>query len=324
MSPTGETAFAQEVDRAKTRPVSAAVDDLAPLLNPVLDKYNLPAMAAAIVQGRCTVGLGAVGVRQLGGPQKVSVDDRFHLGSCTKSITATLCARLVEQGRLSWDTSIGQVFPELVDSMHSSYRGVTLEQLLTNRGGVPHDVPAPAWKKLWAHRGSPAQARRLLLEQIIREKPQAAPGTTYVYSNAGFSIAGHMVERVTGESWEDLVVTEIFKPLEMAGAGFGAPGSPEGLDQPRGHTLQGRPIKPGPWGQGDNPIAIGPAGSVHCSIGDWAKYVAMHLRGARADATFLKPDTFAKLHTPVDGPGDKYAMGWLVTSRDWGGGAVLT
>ena len=185
-------------------------------------------------------------------------------------------------------------------------------------------MPKRIWQKLWAHRGSPTQARQLLVEQTIREKPQAAPGTTYIYSNAGVSIAGHMAEKVTGESWEDLVTKEIFEPLAMAGAGFGAPGSPDVLDQPRGHTKLGRPIQPGPWGQGDNPIAIGPANSVHCSIGDWARYVAIHLRGAQADAAFLKPDTFAKLHTPAGGPGEKYALGWLVTSRDWGGGGVLT
>ncbi len=319
LGPMVSSVSGQGTNQARERP-----RDLSPLLRPILDKHHMPGMAAAIVQGRKTVGLGAVGVRQSGRQEKVSTDDLFHLGSCSKSMTATLCARLVERGRLSWDTTIKQVFPELAKTMHADYRGVTLEQLLTHRGGVPHDVPPMLWALAWAHRGKPTDARRLLLEGTIRSKPEAKPGSMYIYSNTGFSIAGHMAEQVSDKAWENLMTEGIFKPLRMDSAGFGAPGSPDVLDQPRGHTKDGKPVKPGPWGKGDNPVAIGPANSVHCSIGDWAKYIALHLRGAQGDARLLEADTFTKLHTPARGPGEKYAMGWLVATRDWGGGEVLT
>jgi CubicO group peptidase (beta-lactamase class C family) len=110
----------------------------------------------------------------------------------------------------------------------------------------------------------------------------------------------------------------------MKSAGFGAPGGKKSLSQPRGHTTDGKPVEPGP--AADNPVAIGPAGTVHCSIGDWAKYVALHLRGEKKDGKLLRAESFKKLHTPAKSPptDTQYALGWIVAERPWGGGRVLT
>ncbi|MBI1851207.1 MAG: beta-lactamase family protein [Planctomycetes bacterium] len=280
-------------------------------------------MVGAVVDGTGKTVLGATGVRRAGGNEKVTIDDRFHLGSCTKSMTATLCAMLVENKKLAWSTTIADVFPELGDTMNPAWRAVTLEQLLTHRGGVPSDLSADGlWGNLWAFTGSPTEARHALTVGVVSHEPVSAPGTTYLYSNAGFAIAGHMAERVTGRAWEELMRERLFTPLGMTSAGFGAPGTAAVVDQPRGHTAEGKPVDPGPGA--DNPVAIGPAGIVHCSIGDWAKYVALHLRGDEGDAPLLKPESFAKLHAPAAGPPPEYAMGWSITERDWAGGRVLT
>jgi CubicO group peptidase (beta-lactamase class C family) len=301
----------------------AAARDVSSILAPILEKHSIPGMAAAIVQGDRTVAIGAAGVRRAGGPEKITVDDRFHLGSCTKSMTATLCALLVEEKKLDWTTTVGDVFPDLRERMRPSWRGVTLEQLLTHRGGAPADLAdGGLWARLWAFAGPPTAARRTLLEGVVGREPEAPPGTKWIYSNAGFAIAGHMAEQVTGRSWESLMTERLFAPLGMASAGFGAPGTAGVVDQPRGHSADGKPVEPGPGA--DNPVAIGPAGIVHASIGDWAKYVSLHLRGDEGDARLLKPETFAKLHAPAAGPPPSYAMGWTVADRDWAGGRVLT
>jgi CubicO group peptidase (beta-lactamase class C family) len=73
--------------------------------------------------------------------------------------------------------------------------------------------------------------------------------------------------------------------------------------------------------EADNPAAIGPGGTVHCSLPDMARYVAFHLAGARGEGTLLKPATFAKLYTEVAEQG--YALGWGVASRPWAGGKTL-
>src|SRR5205807_7129269 len=113
------------------------------------------------------------------------------------------------------------------------------------------------------------------------------------------------------KTWEDLVRERLFKPLGMTSAGFGAPGKRGVIDQPRGHKESGEPVEPGP--AADNPVAIGPAGIVHCTIKDWAKFIALHLEADAGQPRMLKPETFKILHTPA--PGQDYAMGWIVTQR---------
>jgi hypothetical protein len=71
----------------------------------------------------------------------------------------------------------------------------------------------------------------------------------------------------------------------------------------------------------DNPPVLGPAGRIHCTIQDWAKFIADQLRGARGQPALLKPETYRTLHTAPAG-GD-YALGWSVREREWGGGTVL-
>lgn len=294
--------------------------DVSVLLAPIIQKRDVPGMAAAVVQSGETVALGVAGVRTRGKGDKIAAADRFHIGSDTKAITAMLCGILVDEGKLKWGQNLGETFPELKKSMHGQYLAVTLEQILTHRGGAPGALEKDAlWGQLWQHQGTPTSARRLLLQGVTSKLPEAPPGTKFIYSNAGFSIAGHMAEKVTGKAWEDLVRDKIFRPLGMTTAGFGAPGTTAKNDQPRGHKADGTPVEPGP--AADNPVAIGPAGIVHCSLGDWAKFVAANLPSAKTK--LVKPKTLEKLHTPVSGD-PKYAMGWIIAdNQPWAGGPAL-
>ena len=287
-------------------------------------KHALPALAGAIVRGTDVFAAGAVGLRKTGaGDHPVTLTDKFHVGSCTKAMTATLIARLIEEGRLRWTTTLAEVFPDLAADMHADWRSVTLEQLLTNRGGAPKELDADGlWQKLWKREGTPAQQRMTLLKAVTARPPECKPGTKFIYSNAGYAIAGCMAEKVTGETWENLMASRIFRPLGMGSAGFGAPGSAGEVSEPRGHRLDGGKtiaVEPGP--EADNPPAIGPAGTVHCSVVDWARFVGAHVDGGKSRGALLKPETFAKLHEPVKP--DSYAMGWDVQERSWGG-TVLT
>ena len=115
----------------------------------------------------------------------------------------------------------------------------------------------------------------------------------------------------------------LFVPLGMASAGFGAPGNSGTNSQPRGHRVR-TPIEPGP--RADNLPVVGPSGTVHSSLADWGKFIALHLAGARGESDFLKPGTFQKLHTivPVQGTDAfPHALGWSVGERSWAGGRVL-
>lgn len=298
--------------------------DVSALLAPIIQKHDVPGMAVAVVQSGETVAVGVAGVRTRGKEDKIAAADRFHIGSDTKALTAMLCGILVDEGKLKWSQTLGETFPELKKSMHPQYQAVTLEQLLTNRGGAPGEIEKDAlWGRLWQHKGTPTSARRLLVTGVTSKPPEAPPGTKFIYSNAGFSIAGHMAEKVTGKSWEDLVRDKIFRPLGMTTAGFGAPGARAKNDQPRGHQANGTPVEPGSTAPpSDNPVAIGPAGIVHCSIGDWAKFIAANLPSAKT--RLVRPETLEKLHTPAPGE-PKYAMGWIIAdNQPWAGGPALT
>jgi CubicO group peptidase (beta-lactamase class C family) len=122
-----------------------------------------------------------------------------------------------------------------------------------------------------------------------------------------------------GQPWERLLTERLFNPLEMRSAGFGVPATPGLVDQPWGHHLANShplPIAPGPGA--DNPPAIGPAATVHCSVLDLAKYAAFHLAGEQADTAWLQRASFQKLHTA--GPDNaNYALGWNVVDRPWAG-----
>jgi CubicO group peptidase (beta-lactamase class C family) len=299
-------------------------ENLNSLLEPIRQRYDLPALAGAIVTSRGLTAVGAVGVRKYGTDTPVTVDDQFHLGSDTKAMTATMLATLVEEGKLSWSTTIEQVFPELSVDMNPAYAKVTLEQLLAHRAGFT-DESWPQGKNLqdmYQLPGSPREQRAAYVATVLREPPVSEPGSKFLYSNRSYAVAGAMAEKVADDSWENLMQKRIFQPLGMQTCGFGAMGTPGEIDQPWQHVLVGTshtPIAPGP--QADNAPVIGPAGTVHCSIGDWGKFVSAHLRGERGEAGILKPETFKLLHTPSFG-GD-YAFGWLVVDRPWARGRAL-
>jgi CubicO group peptidase (beta-lactamase class C family) len=164
----------------------------------------------------------------------------------------------------------------------------------------------------------------MLVREVLVRPPSGLVGR-FQYSNAGYAIAGHMAERAAGQPWEQLIRARLFDPLQMTSAGFGAPGSVEAIDQPRGHRADGGAVQPGR--EADNPGLMGPAGNVHATVDDWASFIGFHLRGAAGDTELLKATTFARLHEPQGNqqPGDSaYAMGWGVTSRPWAGGVALT
>ncbi|HPC93513.1 MAG TPA: serine hydrolase domain-containing protein [Sedimentisphaerales bacterium] len=307
---------------------AAASASLDVLLEPIREANRLPALAAAVVKGRDTVAVGAVGLRKADSPERVTADDKWHIGSCTKSMTATLAAMLVEDGTLRWDMTLAEMFPELESQMQAEWRDVTLEQLLAHRGGAPHELDESGlWGRLWQRADRPPRAQReyLARELLTKHKPVAPPGTKYIYSNAGYALIGHAIEEALDRPWEEVLRERLFAPLGMTSAGFGAPANVGKVDQPWGHKAGEdgafEPVAPGL--HADNPAAIGPGGTVHCSIADFARYAAWQLAGARGEGTWLHPETFERLHVPFASDSE-YAFGWVATSRSWGGGTVLT
>lgn len=303
------TALAGQNEKAVER-----VDDL---LMSILQKHQMPALAGAVVTGRGLEAIGAVGVRKAGTDVAVTVEDLWHIGSDTKAMTAALIGSLVEQGKLRWETTIGEVFPDIAAPWPPAFKDITLLHLLSHRSGLSANL---LWFAL--PKSDPIREQRFAALKLASSiKPLSLPGEKYLYSNLGYVIAGAMAEKVGEAAWEDLMKTLIFEPLGMKNVGYGGVGTPGQIDQPWGHAADGTPVA-GNGPDVDNPPVVGPAGRVHCSLGDWAMFIADQLRGARGEKALLKPETYQKLHTPPFG--GNYALGWGVAEREWGGGTVLT
>lgn len=304
----------------------AEAKDIKGLLEKIRAEYELPAIAGAVISRGEVIAIEAVGVRKAGSDVEVTVEDQFHLGSCTKAMTAAIVGMLVEEGKLRWDMKLSEALPELAGDMREEYKSVTLRHLIEHRSGLAgRDASWPKGKSFMdLHNlpGSAREQRKAYVKMMLGQEPEVEPGTKYHYSNAGYSVAGVIVEEVTDTEWEELITRMLFEPLGMKSAGFGAMGRAGAIEQPWQHRKRrGKvvPVEPGPFS--DNPAAIGPGGTVHCSIGDWAKFVMLHLEGEYEGKRLVSEAMLESLHEPM--LGGEYAGGWAVTERGWAGGKAL-
>jgi CubicO group peptidase (beta-lactamase class C family) len=300
---------------------AAAPIDVHEVIAPIFEAAEIPGGAALVLRGDQIVAQGVAGVRKRGSTEAIALDDKFHLGSCTKAMTATLVAILIEEGKLEWTTTLPEIFGAEIPNIHDAWGGVTVQHVLAHRAGLPPN-PLPFLNAAARASTDPLpDQRKALVARVLAGQPLHAASTTFLYSNVGFAVAGAAAEKVMGRSWEDLMRERIFEPLGMKTAGFGAPASPEKIDQPWGHRGNDiQPVEPGP--RADNPGVGGPAGRVHAAIRDWAKFIALHLRGdplnPQRRVAMLSEQSFERLHRP--GKGETYAGGWGTGTRPWAKG----
>ncbi len=274
------------------------------------EKHGLVGLGGLVLKDGEVREVAAVGLRRKGHPIAVTTEDLWHLGSVTKAMTATMIARLVERGVLDWTTPLSDLLPAQTESIHSGYHSVTLEDLLTHRAGLPANFSFFSNFERPPVDGELPSRRLQAVMRILTEAPVHPPRSAHLYSNVGYTLAGVVAEQATGASWEELMRREVFTPLGITSAGFGAPGRAGGIEQPWGHQtvlgLMKRATAPGP--NADNNAILGPAGTLHMSLQDWARFVQAHLAGPRGESALLQPETFRRLHRPLL---EDYAYGWV-------------
>ena len=303
--------------------------NLKPECEAILQRFGVPAVGLARIAATGVESLGCLGERRHGSGIAVTEQDLWHVGSCTKSMTATELARHVERGELEWDAPLAPVFAAYGYQMHPDLAGLTLRHLLTHRAGMPTD-PSPAALEASMAYTAPQEQRVAFTEATLAEAPTHKPGEAdFCYSNSGYIVAGALIEAVTGTAWEALMQGELFSPLGLATAGFGAPGRTArgalarllggaAVTQPWGHLAGSRSgsfteLNPDDE-QADGPAFTGPAGTVHLTLPDFARYVALHIsRGATAPG-YLRPATIDYLHSPLGG--EDYALGWYAVPAE--------
>jgi CubicO group peptidase (beta-lactamase class C family) len=308
---------------SRPAPADGGYEELASVLEPLRQKYNLPALGAAVVTPDGVKALGVVGIRKYGDTTPACVEDAFHLGSDTKAMTAVVIAKLVEQGKLKWTTTVRDLLSDIT-AQDPAYASVTLDQLLAHRSGLAHDPTSVSNDALRHLEGSMHARREAYARIALHEAPAKPPGTIFFYSNTGYVLAGLMAERATGRPWEELVRDTLFLPLAMKGAGFGITASPGQVDGLWAHEEKaGVPVPVEPGLNSDNPIFMSPAGNVHVSMEGWAQFIADMLRGFEGTGRVLSKASYQHLHTPPF-EGTTYAYGWETLDRGWAGGTAYS
>jgi CubicO group peptidase (beta-lactamase class C family) len=287
-----------------------------------------PLTAARVTQLHAISGAPAFGAAWSfkGGPDRVLVEgrrsadaatavvatDQWHIGSDTKSMTATLVARLVEAGRLDWTSTVGQVLGPRLPDIDPAYAGANLLHLLSHRAGLGHDAPDPAGRFTHLPLADPRAERLAYAAAALKQPPLAPVGQLESYSNAGFVVAGAMCEAVTGRSWERLMREQVFAPLGLKSGGFGPPVAGSPPRQPLGHVrgLDGRLHAETRRDKAELPTVLGPAGLVHINLGDLLTYLAAH---RDRPSSFLTEASWKRLQTPPFG--GYSALGWGVDAN---------
>ncbi|RYZ58505.1 MAG: class C beta-lactamase-related serine hydrolase [Proteobacteria bacterium] len=305
------------------KPIQEKIDD-------IRTKHKVPALGA-LIQRDEKVDVYISGFRKLGDPTLAKTSDKFHLGSDTKAMTATQIAILVQEGRIRWNSKLSEIFPEWTDSMNEAMKPMTVEMLSSHMSGITPDLYAFQDGILIKIATDPnktlLQIRAETSRLIFESAPLHKPGTHFEYSNMNYIILGAVIEKLKGSRWEETIENMIFKPLGMSSCGFGPPGNPDAPepDQPWAHFVDAEGTKAmRPDSNADNPPAFGPAGTVHCSMQDWAKFLTIHRNGFNGKSSvILEAEGFKKLHEAY--PGQEYTYGaWGRIPQPWAGGDALT
>jgi CubicO group peptidase (beta-lactamase class C family) len=292
-----------------------------------------PGLAAAWISSAAVV-LAVDGTTRAVGGAPLSTDMWFHIGSNLKAMVAMALAVQVEQGKLRWDSTLAEVFPELAPAMLPAYRPVTIENLLSHRAGFVELLTASELDIVPIFDGNASSQRYHFVAWATSVPPLGAPGQTFAYSNAGYGVAGAVLERVTGKSFEAAMTDTLLGPLGLRHA-FAYPPQLAGT-QPLGHEVDDSGTALAEVDLTEPlytpPVYLVAAGHLSMPLADYARFAQIQLRGLRGEPTLLKAETFKKLHLSLGTIPDTnlgYASGWVVepspgnTALSWSVGQLI-
>lgn len=228
--------------------------------------WRVPGVAVALVKDGQVLYLKGFGFRDAAQTLPVDTETLFRGASTTKAFCAALVAMLVDDGKLAWDAPVVTCLPELRFAGGDGYLSVSLRDMLSHRTGLPHH------ELLWYHnqtltaQGLVARLPFLELSAPLRAK--------YQYTNLMYALAGLVIERVTGQTWQAFAKARLFDPLGMSRVTLSAPDMAQDANHAVGHTTRARQLLPIPLRH--DPL-LGLAGAVNASIGEYAKWVQLQL-----------------------------------------------
>jgi CubicO group peptidase (beta-lactamase class C family) len=281
--------------------LSDAFEAIGEAIEHTLPSGHAPGMALAVTDDRETLGAAVRGFAEVARGVPVKPDTRFQIGSISKSFVALVALQEEAEGNLSLDASINDLLPWL--ELPEPFGPITLHHLLTHTGGLMIGAEHGPWGM--------ADALRL------REQPPTfAPGERFWYSNAGYKLVGHALERITGRPIHDLLTERVLGPLAMASsegaiteaARMTSAVGYEPVFSDRPAHLE-TPLAPAVW-QSSNAAD----GSIISTVADMCEYARLVLNGGRGPhGGLLSPEAFERWvgpHVDSDEPNHGYGYGW--------------
>ena len=299
--------------QAQNSGVPASLNGLDGFVEQVMKEWQVPGLAVAVVKDGRVVYSKGFGYRDVKKGLKVTPDTLFAIGSCSKSFTATALAILAGEGKLDWDKSVRDYLPDF--RLHDAYATGQLRprDLVTHQSGLPrHDM-------VWY--GSPL-SRKELFDRLRYLEPSKPLHAKYQYNNLMFMTAGVLIERISGNTWEEFVRRRILDPLGMKTSNFSVNDSQKTSDFSLPYQEEKGEVKEIPFRNID---AIGPAGSINSSVNEMTRWLLVQLgKGKFEGRQIITEKSLGEVHTPqIVAGGDlkydesfysSYAMGWGVTS----------
>jgi D-alanyl-D-alanine carboxypeptidase len=270
---------------------------LSGIVSKARENFKVPAIAVSVMNMERVYLQDVQGVRVVDKPNKSTLNDYFHIGSCSKSVLAMMAAKLIEKNKITWQTRFFHVFPELEANANTAYSDITLEELFLSEAGIKAYTNAEA-DPFPDYESSVNDSRLEFVKYLISQPPSSEKKHgkfQHLYSNASYTMASAMLERVSGLSYEDLARRTLTDDLGMS-VHIGWPNS-IGVDQPWGHTIAKGKVETFPPNHDYKlPYLITPAGDLSMTPRDYAKYTQLHLRGLMGNDNYISSNAYCHIH----------------------------
>ena len=289
-------------------------DQLTSLIPPAMQHLHVPGVAIGIIDGNQQFSAG-FGITNLENPLPVSAETLFQVGSITKTVTATAMQRLVERGLVDLDVPVRSYLPNLRLADSSVAERVTLRHIFTHTAGWVGDYFDDA--------GLGDDALDIVVRRMDR-LPQITPlGEIWSYNNAGYYLAGRVIEVVTGKTFEDAARELVLEPLGMSTSFFFAQDAIT-YRVAAGHDAvypgdEREPVVLRPWWLARVANSLG---GLAAPVSDMLRYARFHLGGERAEGQtgvqLLKPESLSAMQTPTvpAANGEFMGVSWFLRDVD--------
>lgn len=284
--------------------VEAFLEGIVPLQ---LERDDIAGATVAIVKDGKLLFAKGYGYADVAAKKPVSAEETlFRPGSVSKLFTWTAIMQLHEQGKLDLDRDVNEYLDfKIPDALG---KPITLKHILTHTPGFEEQL-----KDFFAAEKANPDLGEYCKNHIPRRI--YAPGTVPAYSNYGTTLAGYIVQRVSGRPFVEYIDENILKPLKMTRSTFAQPLPAELAPlMSNGYVLASDEARP------FESISLFPAGSLSSPAGDLARFMLAHLQGGQLDgAQILKPETAQLMHSrlfALDGAANAMAYGFYEESRN--------